>query len=111
MKFDDYQEEARDLAVYPGIQSFGGLVYAALGLNGEAGEVGDHVKKAMRDDDGEITEEREEKLLNEMGDTLWYLAAVASELGYTLSSVAKRNLDKLNDRRMRGTLKGDGDDR
>lgn len=111
MKLDDYQEESRDLAVYPGIDEFGGLIYASLGLNGEAGEVADIVKKAIRDNDGKLDHERTEALLKELGDTLWYLSAVASELGFRLSYIAQKNLDKLNDRRTRGVLKGTGDDR
>ena len=77
----------------------------------EAGEVAGKLKKAIRDEGGEISPERREQLLSEVGDVLWYVAMVAMELGSSLSAVAEANLDKLLDRDTRGVIGGDGDTR
>jgi len=111
MKLDDYQQRAGSTAIYPGRGELMGLAYCALKLNGEAGEVAEGVGKAWRDDQGEISEERREKLLLELGDVLWYVANLASELDCSLSEIVERNLAKLASRKARGTLAGSGDSR
>jgi NTP pyrophosphatase (non-canonical NTP hydrolase) len=85
--------------------------YYAVAVAGEAGEILEHVKKNLRDDGGELTEERREKIIKEMGDVLWYLAVCADRLDVGLDEVAQINLDKLAARKENGTLHGDGDDR
>ena len=87
------------------------LAYPALGLSGEAGEVAEHAKKAIRDDGGQVTEERRAAMAKELGDVLWYVAQLASELGLKLEDIAQANLDKLLSRQQRGVLSGSGDDR
>lgn len=106
--FDDYQEAAHGTAVYP---PDAGISYAALGLAGESGEIANQVKKIIRDDGGQPTRERKAALAKELGDGLWYFAEVATKLGLRLSDIAKANLKKLYDRKERGTLHGDGDNR
>src|SRR5690349_4119657 len=108
MHIVDYQHDSRDTAVYPGIDTYGGLVYATLGLNGEAGEVAEQVKKSMRDDDAVLTHERREKLVKELGDVMWYAAAVATELGISLAEVCEQNLEKLRSRKERDLIHGEG---
>jgi NTP pyrophosphatase (non-canonical NTP hydrolase) len=107
----DYQRRASATAFYPGKDGINGLAYAALGLNGEAGEVAEKVKKALRDDHGIISEERRIGLKKELGDVLWYLAQACTELGLHLEDVAEANLAKLADRDARGVRSGSGDDR
>lgn len=102
-----YQDMAAGTAVYPEVGS--NYVYPALGLAGETGEVVELVKKALRDDGGEITEARLEALKRELGDVLWYVAALCSELGLELGEVMEKNLVKLKERMERETLKGEGD--
>jgi len=85
------------------------VAYMALGLAGEAGEVAEKVKKLFRDDDGNITEERKQAIILELGDCLWYLSAVAWALGTPLADVAMANRNKLISRKERGVTKGDGD--
>lgn len=110
MTLSDYQTAAWRTAVYR--STIGpSLVYAALGLNGEAGEVADEAKKVMRDDGCVLTEHRRERIAAELGDVLWYVAAVASELGIDLGTIAGNNLEKLESRAARGTLHGSGDSR
>lgn len=88
------------------------MTYPALGLTGEAGEIANKVKKILRDDYDlvELTV-KEQELAKEIGDVLWYCAALASDLGLDLSKIAQDNLDKLQDRANRGTIKGSGDNR
>ena len=109
MEFADYSREARKTAVYPTLGH--PIVYPALGLAGEAGEVVEKVKKAMRDDGMIITGSRRQELIKELGDVLWYLAAITDELGTTLEYVALCNIEKLKSRLDRGVISGQGDNR
>lgn len=98
MHFDDYQDLASETAVYPGIGTYPtGVMYATLGLTGEAGEVAEQVKKTWRNE-GELTAKRQVKIEDEMGDVLWYVAQLATELGTNLDLIALRNLEKLRER-------------
>lgn len=108
MDLAEYQRLSRRTAEYP---REAWLAYPALGLAGEAGEVTEHAKKAIRDDDGQVTEERRAAMAKELGDVLWYVAQLASELQLDLDEIAQANLDKLLSRQQRGVLSGDGDDR
>ena len=87
------------------------IVYPTLGLTNEAGEVAGKVKKIFRDRGGEVTDEDRQALTLELGDVLWYLSELCTQLGVDLSEVARANLDKLQGRLERGTLHGDGDHR
>jgi NTP pyrophosphatase (non-canonical NTP hydrolase) len=109
MDFTQYQAKAQTTALYPNMGQ--NPYYPALGLGGEVGEVLNKVKKIMRDHDGKLTDEYREILKKELGDVLWYVAALASELGLNLEEVAQLNLEKLASRKERGTLGGDGDNR
>ncbi len=108
MDFTEYQRLSRSTARYPRNEA---LTYPALGLAGEAGEFADHAKKVIRDDGGEVTAGRREAMAKELGDVLWYVAQLASELGLELDEIAQINLDKLLSRQRRGVLSGEGDDR
>jgi NTP pyrophosphatase (non-canonical NTP hydrolase) len=106
--FDLYQRYTERHALYP---KTSGLLYTTLGLAGEAGEVANQVKKAVRDDGGTVTAARLGALRDELGDVLWYLAAVAREAGLSLSEIASANLTKLDARKEAGTIRGSGDKR
>jgi len=108
MQLSEYQRRSRGTAEYP---REAWLAYPALGLAGEAGEVAEHAKKAIRDDGGAIREERRAAMSKELGDVLWYVAQLASELGLELDEIAEANLQKLLSRQRRGVLSGSGDDR
>ena len=88
-----------------------GVLYCALGLAGEAGEVADQVKRILRDDGGVLTPKRREKILKEAGDVLWYLTALSAQLGSSLEEVMALNIAKLTARRARGRIHGEGSDR
>ncbi len=109
MNLSDYQIFAKTTALYPNAGQ--NLYYPALGLGGETGEVLNKVKKVMRDHGGTVTDEYRAILRSELGDVLWYVAALARELNLDLDDIAQANLDKLLSRKERGTLGGDGDTR
>ena len=108
VELSEYQRLSRRTAEYP---REAWLAYPALGLAGEAGEVAEHAKKAIRDDGGDVTDERRAAMSKELGDVLWYVAQLASELGLELEEIAQVNLDKLLSRQSRGVLSGSGDER
>jgi NTP pyrophosphatase (non-canonical NTP hydrolase) len=108
VELSEYQRRSRRTAEYP---REAWLAYPALGLAGEAGEVAEHAKKAIRDDGGQVSNERRAKMAKELGDVLWYVAQIASELGLELEEIAQTNLDKLLSRQHRGVLSGSGDER
>jgi NTP pyrophosphatase (non-canonical NTP hydrolase) len=109
MTFDDYQRLSRVTAKYPPIGH--AVIYPALGLTNEAGEVAGKIKKVFRDKEGVIGDADREALKAELGDVLWYLAQIATELGLSLDDIAQHNLNKLMSRLERGKIGGDGDAR
>jgi NTP pyrophosphatase (non-canonical NTP hydrolase) len=109
MNFNDYQTKSRKTTGYPAIGH--PVIYPALGLVNEAGEVAGKIKKVFRDKGGEINDETKSALKAELGDVLWYVAQVCTELDLSLDEVAEYNLEKLYSRLERGTLRGEGDDR
>lgn len=113
MKFDEYQTMAKKYDFYKETKDLSavGFYEKVLGLTGEAGETADKVKKILRDKDGVVSKEDRELLVKELGDVLWYLAAISRYLGVPLSEVAKGNLDKLESRYQRNKLHGEGDKR
>lgn len=113
MDLDVYQEQAWRTAAYEnrGVSHWMGLAYAALGAAGEAGEIANKVKKVNRDDNMELTAERRNSIIDEVGDCLWYLAALCTEINIPFSVVAERNLSSLADREARQMIWGEGDKR
>jgi NTP pyrophosphatase (non-canonical NTP hydrolase) len=128
--FNQYQENAEETAIYPGKGWFQstpnaysedlrrnvanphdmiGLSYLAMGLSGEAGEVAGKIKKALRD--GHDRRTVIEGVGAELGDVIWYISEIATELGLSLEEVAVGNMEKLADRKQRGVLQGSGDER
>lgn len=110
MDFATYQARAMTTAVYPN-KGRGNWTYAALGLAGETGEICEKLKKAIRDDGGVVNAERLATIRRELGDVLWYVASLCTELGLSLDAVAAQNIEKLAARKDNGKLHGEGDDR
>lgn len=123
MDFNDYQSKAWTTALYldkfkeqgyeeipSPVMKYLGLSYTANGL-GEVGEIQGKIKKILRDQGGDITDDNREDLKKELGDVLWYVAAMCSELGISMQDVAEKNIEKLFSRKERGVLHGSGDDR
>lgn len=110
MQFSEYQQKAIKTALYPKVAGHGWM-YPALGLANEAGEVNGKLKKVIRDNDSVVDDERRKDIAKELGDVLWYLAQVATELDIDLNEVAEANIGKLLSRQERGVIKGNGDNR
>jgi NTP pyrophosphatase (non-canonical NTP hydrolase) len=106
---NDYQRESR--RTWNVIATDHPIVYPTLGLANEAGEVAGKVKKIFRDKEGRIADEDRQALKYELGDVLWYLTQICTELDLTLEDVAQANLEKLFSRMERGQIRGSGDDR
>lgn len=119
MEFNEYQEKASKVAIYPSCAIIvegnkarrAEYIYPAIGLSDEAGEVAGKIKKIIRDKHGVLNADDKKALTKELGDVLWYLSELAQTLGIKLDDVAAQNIDKLYDRKERGVLKGSGDDR
>jgi NTP pyrophosphatase (non-canonical NTP hydrolase) len=108
VELSEYQRRSRSTAAYPRDVA---ITSPALGLAGEAGEVADHIKKVFRDDGGIVDAERREAIAGELGDVLWYIAQLATELDLELEEIAEGNLAKLASRAQRGVIAGSGDRR
>jgi len=108
MQLDAYQQAARLTAIYDERHK---VIYPALGLASEAGEVAGKVKKALRDHGGSFDPQQIAALKDELGDVLWYVAVLAADLGLSLDTIAEGNVAKLASRQERGALGGEGDRR
>jgi NTP pyrophosphatase (non-canonical NTP hydrolase) len=108
MELNDYQKAALATAIYPQEKK---IIYPLIGLAGETGEVADKIKKEIRDRDSEFGTDSRREIAKEIGDVMWYLASLANDLGYTLDEIAKMNIEKIQSRRHRDKIHGDGDNR
>lgn len=110
MTFEEFQKATNETAVYPKENNLN-LVYTTLGLVSEAGEVAGKYKKVIRDMNGVLSEDMKKEMGKEVGDVLWYVSQVCTELGLSLEEVAGENIAKLRSRKERGQLAGNGDNR
>ena len=108
MTIKEYQEKAIATAIYGEGQK---ITYPTLGLAGEAGEVAEKVKKILRDNDGEFTAEARLAIAKEIGDVLWYCAALSRDIEIDLEDIAELNIEKLQSRKARNKISGSGDER
>jgi NTP pyrophosphatase (non-canonical NTP hydrolase) len=108
MDLNEYQQAARRTAIYAAHHR---VLYPALGLASEAGEVAGKIKKVLRDQGGDFGQAPIEAIKDELGDVLWYVAVLAGDLGLSLDQVAAANLTKLASRKERSRLSGGGDRR
>jgi len=107
MDFKTYQNLSRKTAVYPKIGKK--FIYPLLGLIGETGEVFEKFKKLFRDKKGRVNKNFLKDIEYELGDILWYLSNLASDLGLSLEEIAKKNIEKIFDRKKRNKIHGSGD--
>lgn len=108
MEFNKYQEKAIATAVYGAGNK---IIYPALGLANEAGEVLGKIKKVLRDKEGKFDESSNLDIAKELGDVLWYIAALSKDINYDLDNIAIMNILKLEKRQLEGTIQGSGDNR
>jgi len=102
-QMNDYQRAAVSTAIYKQEHA---VIYPALGLAAEAGEVANKVKKILRD--GKFDREA---IADEVGDCMWYIAALCRDLNIDMQDIANNNIKKLKDRLERGVISGSGDNR
>ena len=122
MTLEEYQERAMTTCL-PESENF---AYMMLNLVGEVGEFAGKVAKAIRKDlskienndlrmyshgDDDAAWDREYELRKEAGDVLWQLSGLCSVMGWSLEDIARQNLGKLADRKTRGVIDGQGDNR
>jgi NTP pyrophosphatase (non-canonical NTP hydrolase) len=107
--FEEYQKDSRKTAKYPSLGNK--LIYPTLGLVGEAGEIAEKLKKMIRDKDNVLSPEDKDLLVKELGDVLWYIAQLCTELEVSMGDVAVENREKLYSRMERGVIGGSGDTR
>ena len=93
MTLDDYQQLAAR-TITPGRTAEQALANWALGLTGEAGELAEHVKKHLF----HAAPLDRAAAVKELGDVLWYVAAMATQLGVSLDEVGETNVEKLRRR-------------
>lgn len=109
MDFKEYQKQSKKTAVY---SKKNGIIYTTLGLLGETGEIAEKLKRIFRGEDGgKLTKSRKREIEMELGDVLWYMSQLATELGLSLDKIASSNLKKLLSRKKRRKLRGKGDNR
>ena len=112
LSMNAYQAEASKTGIYRWK-----VIYPALGLSNEAGEVLGKIKKLIRDKDitfneiGDLPGADRAAIADEIGDVLWYCAMLAKDINISLNDVANMNLEKLESRAARGKIGGSGDDR
>jgi NTP pyrophosphatase (non-canonical NTP hydrolase) len=108
MKFSEFEAAALTTALYDDKYR---VMYPALGLAGETGEVLEKIKKVYRDNDGRLDSDKVDAIAKEIGDVLWYVAALCRDLDITMDDVAESVLAKLRSRAERNALRGSGDER
>lgn len=114
LSIKEYQTKAHETADYPIPVCEGNYMdwdYPAHALAEEAGEVAGKFAKAVRDEEGYISDERKEAIVKELGDVCWFVAELCTCLEVSLEDVMQKNLDKLASRKARGVIHGEGDDR
>lgn len=109
MNFKEYQKLSRKTAIYPNLNK--NFIYPTLGLTGETGEIAEKIKKVIRDKEGIIDNETKLEISKELGDVLWYLSQLSTELNISLDEIAQKNIEKLQSRKKRGVIHGKGDNR
>lgn len=87
------------------------IVYPVLGMNGEAGEAAEKVKKCLRDNNGVFGGQIKVDIMRELADVLWYIWATADDMGYTLEDVMEIGIEKVEKRQKTNTVHGAGDNR
>jgi len=113
MDFNEYQRECRKTDVGTAAQDClePGWLYYVLGIAGESGELIEKIKKLFRDKNGVIDFEFKEAVIKEMGDVQWYMARLADNFDIDFESIFITNVEKLQSRKKRNKLHGEGDNR
>lgn len=115
--------EYQRLAMTTCMDSCDNISYMLTNLVGEVGEFASKIAKHIRKEEitingnkiecypDTLTPKAESELRAEAGDVLWQLAGLCHVMGWSLDDVARENLAKLADRKKRGVVDGNGDNR
>lgn len=96
MNIDDFQKHAlKSIAITQ--RGPAALAHRTLGLTGEAGIVGNQVKKIIRDKDSLADPDDREEIKRRLGDVMYYTAALADYFGMSLSEIAEANRERSSD--------------
>lgn len=87
------------------------IIYPILGLNGEAGETAEKVKKCLRDNKGNFDEETKNAIKKELADVLWYIWAAADDMDTSIDEIMSIGIKKVKERQETNTVHGNGDNR
>lgn len=126
MELNEYQDKAMETCM----ETCYNVSYMSLGLTSEVGELTGKLAKTIRKGDAYIGTDRhdsdlhydpkfyndnerfthwETELKHELGDILWFCAGIADTMGWQLDEISQMNLDKLQSRKQRGVIDGNGD--
>lgn len=111
-KFDLYPQSVDRLVMETAIPDLKDNVVTLLhyiGLSGEVGELGEKIKKSVRDN--YKIEQKDPAIAKELGDIAWYLFRLVSDYGFSMNEILQMNYDKLSKRLQTDNLHGSGDDR
>lgn len=103
-KYEDFMQTSKVYDCLP-------IIYPILGLNGEAGEAAEKVKKCLRDNKGKFDEETKNAIKKELADVLWYIWAAADDMNTSLGEIMSIGMQKVKERQETNTVHGNGDDR
>lgn len=103
-KYEDFMKTSKVYDCLP-------IIYPILGLNGEAGEAAEKVKKCLRDNKGQFDEETKNAIKKELADVLWYIWAAADDMNTSLGEIMSIGMQKVKERQETNTVHGNGDDR
>lgn len=103
-KYDDCMSTSKVYDCLP-------IIYPILGLNGEAGEAAEKVKKCLRDNNGKFDEETKNAIKKELADVLWYIWAAADDMDTSLDEIMSIGIKKVKERQETNTVHGNGDNR
>jgi NTP pyrophosphatase (non-canonical NTP hydrolase) len=107
MNFIEYQKLAHSTSLNTSING-DKIAYDVIGLVNESGELAGKVKKLYRDKNGQIDILVVDDIVKELGDILWYLSEIATHLEIPLDVIARKNIEKVLDRKERNVIHGDG---
>jgi NTP pyrophosphatase (non-canonical NTP hydrolase) len=95
MDLNEFQKQAALTVQTPATEHSASIV-PILGLAGEVGELINEYKKFLRD--GAAHVRFRERLAEELGDVLWYVAETATKFNLELTDIARQNLEKTRAR-------------
>ena len=108
MNFEEYQNRAHKTSLNTKIGN-DLLIYPILGLTSEVGEIAGKAKKFYRDNTD--VHEFKDMMKKELGDCLWYLSELCTQIEISLVDIAEANIEKLESRKARNVITGSGDNR